>query len=71
VLPIVTAILFLQRRCVVEARREGIIYSVAIDKELVKSLKELSARKDLSMSHLIREFIRDGLTKNKMRIAHE
>jgi hypothetical protein len=44
-------------------RRERTGYSIMLDKDLLKALKELSAETDLSMSHWIREFIRQGLSQ--------
>ena len=44
-----------------KARRDRVRYSLVIDTDLIDRLQEVSAQTDLSVSHLIREFIRKGL----------
>jgi hypothetical protein len=48
-------------------RRERVCYSVALDKLLIEALRKLSDKTDLSMSHLIRTFIRTGLEREQAK----
>jgi hypothetical protein len=46
-------------------RRERFLTTFMLDKDLGEGLRELSDRTDLSMAHLIRTFIKQGLQREQ------
>ncbi len=47
------------------ARRERYLTTLMLDKDLREGLKTLSDREDLSIAHLIRTFIKEGLQREQ------
>lgn len=53
-----------KREAFMKARRKRTVTPIWLDNDLRERLREISGREDLSMSHLMRKYIKEGLHRD-------